>query len=223
MPKHSFIRVNKLPDVCGRVDYISNQKRQEHLYAVYSTVEPVFWQRLSEQSQFDFRRSNQPEGKCTEARELIIALPASMQQHDPNLLLKLFVETFQLKYGIHDAFYRYICELNDVYLKHPALYERDYREDGFEWLDCHQEQRCIYAIQRSAADEKIIALFHFGEKTQEGFALNIGAAHSMHILIHSDWDKYGGQTKEGTEAVAVKDNLLVCDLPPFSGMMFKIG
>ena len=30
--RHSFIRQNKLSDVTGRIDYISNPKRQEHLY-----------------------------------------------------------------------------------------------------------------------------------------------------------------------------------------------
>ena len=92
MTRHSFVQMSKLPDVKGRVDYISNPKRQEHLYATYSTVEPEFWKYLSEQAQHDFWKSNQPGGKCIEARELIIALPESLQAVDPNLLLQLFVE-----------------------------------------------------------------------------------------------------------------------------------
>ena len=100
MARHSFIRMSKLTDVCGRVDYISNPKRQEHLYATYSTVEPEFWQHLSEQAQYDFWKSNQPTGKCIEARELIIALPESLQQSDPDLLLKLFTEKFRTEYGM---------------------------------------------------------------------------------------------------------------------------
>ena len=75
MPRHSFVQISKLPDVRGRVDYISNPKRQEHLYATYSTTEHDFWKRLAEQAQFDFRQSNQKTGRCIEARELIIALP----------------------------------------------------------------------------------------------------------------------------------------------------
>ena len=33
--RHSFIRQSKLSDVAGRIDYISNPKRQEYLYATY--------------------------------------------------------------------------------------------------------------------------------------------------------------------------------------------
>ena len=35
--RHSFIRQSKLSDVAGRIDYISNPKRQEYLYATYQT------------------------------------------------------------------------------------------------------------------------------------------------------------------------------------------
>ena len=100
MPRHSFIRMTKLTDVKGRVDYISNPKRQEHLYAVYTTVKPEFWQYLSEQAQHDFWKSNQKTGKCIEGRELIIALPESLREKDPELLLQLFTETFRQKYGV---------------------------------------------------------------------------------------------------------------------------
>ena len=100
LAKHSFVRMTKLADVCGRVDYISNPKRQEHLYATYSTVKPEFWEFLSYQAQHDFKKSNQKNGKCTEARELIIALPEKLQKVEPEILLKIFTEQFRITYGM---------------------------------------------------------------------------------------------------------------------------
>ena len=100
MGRHSFIRMSKLIDVRGRVDYISNQKRQEHLYATYSTVEPEFWKYLSEQAQHEFWKSNQSGGKCIEARELIIALPECLQSSSPDLVLQLLTEKFREQYGV---------------------------------------------------------------------------------------------------------------------------
>ena len=35
--RHSFIRQISLSNVAGRIDYISNPKRQEYLYATYQT------------------------------------------------------------------------------------------------------------------------------------------------------------------------------------------
>ena len=98
--RHSFVRMSKLTDVRGRVDYISNPKRQEHLYATYSTVEPEFWKYLSEQAQHEFWKSNQSGGKCIEARELIIALPECLQSSSPDLVLQLLTEKFREQYGV---------------------------------------------------------------------------------------------------------------------------
>lgn len=97
--RNSFVRQYKLSNVCGRTDYIGNPKRQEHLYATYSTVEPEFWTYLAEQNQYDFKRSNS-KGKCIEARELVIALPESFVDYDPNLLLQLFTEKFRSTYDV---------------------------------------------------------------------------------------------------------------------------
>ena len=100
MPRHSFVQMTKLTDVRGRVDYITNPKRQEHLYATYTSVKPEFWKLLSKQSQFDFWRSHQSKGKCIEGRELVIALPEHLQQEDPERLLQEFTKVFQDRYGM---------------------------------------------------------------------------------------------------------------------------
>ncbi len=74
-----------------------------------------------------------------------------------------------LKYPIHDSFQRFMKELNLLYLKHPAFWKWDYRSEGFRWLDCHQESRCIYAMERSSGDEKIIAVFNFSGIEQKDY------------------------------------------------------
>lgn len=44
------------------------------------------------------------------------------------------------KYPAHDAFYHFMVTLNKLYLSTPALYEKNYDREGFEWLDCNQER-----------------------------------------------------------------------------------
>lgn len=39
MARHSFIQMSKLSNVKGRISYISDPKRQEYLYATFSTRE----------------------------------------------------------------------------------------------------------------------------------------------------------------------------------------
>lgn len=89
MPRNSFIQMTKLHNVRGRIYYISSPKKQENLYAVYETTDRNFWTDLAKYNQAEFKK-NGTEGKCIEARELIIALPESFTEYPPDRLLQIF-------------------------------------------------------------------------------------------------------------------------------------
>ena len=97
--RNSFIQMSKLPNVKGRISYISSKARQENLYAVYETTDRKFWKELAKCNQEEFRESG-TKGNCIEARELIIALPESFVDYEPGKLLKLFTEHFKQNYGV---------------------------------------------------------------------------------------------------------------------------
>ena len=99
--RHSFIRQNKLSDVAGRIDYISNPKRQEHLYATYQTegATSEFWKNLARENQLDFKASGTA-GKCIEGREFIIALPESFVEYKADDVVRLFTDSFHKRYGV---------------------------------------------------------------------------------------------------------------------------
>ena len=99
--RHSFIRQNKLSDVTGRIDYISNPKRQEHLYATYQTegATPEFWKNLARENQLDFKASGTA-GKCIEGREFIIALPESFVEYKTDDVVRLFTDSFHKRYDV---------------------------------------------------------------------------------------------------------------------------
>ena len=100
MARHSFIQMSKLSNVKGRISYISDPKRQENLYATYSTREDMaFWSDLAKECQEEFKRFG-TEGKCIEARELIIALPEEYTQYDPQMVLRSFTQEFKKRYDV---------------------------------------------------------------------------------------------------------------------------
>ena len=90
--------MTKLSNVKGRITYISSHAKQENLYAVYETTERKFWRELAKCNQEEFAKSG-TEGKCIEARELIIALPESFTEYQPDRLLQLFTNHFKQNYG----------------------------------------------------------------------------------------------------------------------------
>ena len=99
MARHSFIQMSKLPNVKGRISYITSKSKQENLYATYRTADNTFWSNLARESQREFRRSGTT-GRCIEARELIIALPELYTEYDPDKVLKDFTDLFRRRYGV---------------------------------------------------------------------------------------------------------------------------
>ena len=100
MKRNSFIEMAKLHNLLGRITYISSHAKQEHLYEVYAT-EPdrAFWRELAKCSQEEFEKSG-TNGKCIEARELMIALPESFINYDHDYLVKKMVDEFKKRYGV---------------------------------------------------------------------------------------------------------------------------
>ena len=62
----------------------------------------TFWNDLAKECQEEFKRYG-TEGKCIEARELIIALPEEYTQFDPNRVLREFTEQFKKRYDVECA------------------------------------------------------------------------------------------------------------------------
>lgn len=91
--------MSKLPNVKGRISYITSHAKQENLYATYRTADNTFWNNLARESQQEFLRSGTT-GKGIEARELIIALPEIYTTFDPQQVLEEFTNKFRQQYGV---------------------------------------------------------------------------------------------------------------------------
>lgn len=126
------------------------------------------------------------------------------------------------QYPVHDSFYHYMAELNCLYLKHLALSEWDYREEGFRWLDCHQEKRCIYAILRECEQECLVAIFNFSNQAQKEYEVRLEKAKGCDVLLYTDWEHFGGKTPKTQCSVVFKRQMLVCELMPYSAVLIQI-
>lgn len=130
-----------------------------------------------------------------------------------------------LTYPIHDAFHRFMKNLNLLYLEHPALYRNDYSTDGFRWIDCHQEERCIYAFERISEKERLLAVFNFSDQTQEDYEITLDNAKKLTLLLASDASEYGGTKtyKDADREMTLKKHCAVFSLSSHSAVYYKIS
>ncbi|MBQ1545812.1 MAG: glycogen-branching enzyme, partial [Clostridia bacterium] len=127
---------------------------------------------------------------------------------------------FLLTYPIQDAFYHYMKELNHIYQTNPALYQQDYDGDGFKWLDCQQEDRRVYVLQRRCLAETMIAVFNFSDYDQDYELKNLNFDR-LRPMLHTDWLCWNGTEPEDRGPWAVTNGKLMIHLPRFSGILFR--
>lgn len=127
-----------------------------------------------------------------------------------------------LKYPLHDAFHRFMKDLNQIYLSHPALSEKDYENSGFRWIDCHQEARCIYAFERVCGSERIAAVFNFSDRTQKDYSFSLENADALKPLIASDMDIYAGEKHYEEDFIPLKNGEATVTLSAFSAVYYLI-
>ena len=127
-----------------------------------------------------------------------------------------------LKYPIHDSFAKYIKDLCLVYQNNPALYELDYEQEGFKWIDCHQEEKCIYVFERFGKKQRILIILNLSDKKQT-YQLELRNCKLLKLLIASDSKIYGGceQYQKGTGIQLVKGNAKI-EINAFTGLMYEI-
>lgn len=99
-----------------------------------------------------------------------------------------------LEYPMHNKFHRFMRDLNLVYINHPALFKGDYKHEGFNWIDCHQEEKCVYTFERMGENENIIAIFNFSDEYHEGYEIPM-EYNTLEVLMDSSINEYGGDGK----------------------------
>ena len=129
--------MSKLHNVRGRITYISSHAKQENLYAVYESTDRHYWTELSRFNQQEFLKSG-AEGKCIEARELIIALSESFPDlYDPDKLLQLFTNRFKEIYGVECVSALHHNKRKTNYHIHLIFSERELLPEPIEKIATH--------------------------------------------------------------------------------------
>lgn len=128
-----------------------------------------------------------------------------------------------LEYPKHQEFHDFIKELNNFYMKNKALWD-DYEQAGFEWVDCHEEDKCIYVMKRTYQKQSIIAVFNFSEHDYDDFQLELKESKELQLLFSSEMQQFGGSDICDMEKVHKVDNgCLSLKLPKFSAQYYQVN
>ena len=141
-----------------------------------------------------------------------------------------------LTFPAHQDFHRFMEDLNHFYLEHPALSEMDYDTEGFQWLECHAEEKCVYVFERCTKErrnetgksrdqmnrqERIVAAFNFSDEEQE-IEIKCEDKKSLKRVFSSEYKEYGGQEEKKEKIIKAKKEIVTLQLKPFSAEYYLI-
>ena len=138
------------------------------------------------------------------------------------------IEWELLQYPIHSQMKEYVKELNHLYTSHPALYQKDYQTEGFEWINCMDAADNIIAFLRRGADETLLFVCNFAPQLHEKLAVGVPFKGKYKEIFNSDAEKFGGSGKVNprmksskAEECDGKDNSITIQLAPLGISVFS--
>jgi len=141
------------------------------------------------------------------------------------------LDWFLLENPLNKGMQDYVKELLKLYTSNPAMYENDNNWDGFEWINCNDNDRSIYSFIRKTADgkKKFLFVLNMTPMQRDDYRVGVDKAKKCKLILNSDDVRFGGNGNEiPAEIKPVKGE---CDgrpysigfsLPPFTSAVFQI-
>jgi len=135
-----------------------------------------------------------------------------------------------LQYPNHSGMKYCVQELNALYKAHPALYELQYEEGGFEWVELNQRQEGIIAFKRKGKDpdQAILVVFNMTPVPRHQFPIHVHGKTIWKEIFNSDAKAFWGSGNVSNQDVQCKlvdgnNELMVIhlELPPLAAVVLK--
>jgi len=135
-----------------------------------------------------------------------------------------------LQYAPHKGVQETLKALNKLYRKEPALHQKQFSAEGFEWIDYNDSKNSVLAFIRKGnkpADDVIVAM-NMTPIPRENYRIGLPKAGKLKEIFNSDLKKYfgSGQYKNKVKATEKIDSHFRKDsveitIPPLGMVAFK--
>ena len=136
-----------------------------------------------------------------------------------------------LQYPFHKGIQTVITELNALYKSQPALYEKQFSPEGFEWINYSDHENAVMTYIRKGNDSKndLIVICNFTPVVRENYRIGIPRKGELVELFNSDAKLFGGSGVQQNGKLKVeatpydgRDYSIALTLPPLAISVFKM-
>ena len=135
-----------------------------------------------------------------------------------------------LQYKPHQGVQSLIKDLNTLYKSQPALYEKQFNGEGFEWIDYNDAENSILVYVRKGDDSKddLVIACNMTPVPRENYKMGVPRSGKLKEIFNSDLKKYFGsgdyKNKIQTtipEPWQFRDDSINVNIPPLGMVIFK--
>ena len=134
-----------------------------------------------------------------------------------------------LQYDFHKGIQKLVTDLNMLYRTYPALYEKQFSPEGFQWIDYGDAENSVLTYIRKGKmpkDDLIIAC-NFTPVPRENYRIGVPKSRKLEEVFNSDAPAYGGSGIANGPAKVSKtpwhgfEHSIEVSLPPLSVVVFR--
>ncbi len=140
------------------------------------------------------------------------------------------LEWWLIQFNYHKGLQHWVKMLNHYYTGNPALYEKQFANDGFEWIEHGDYQNSVLSFLRKGndPDSPVFVICNFTPVVREGYKVGVPFGGEWKEVLNSDLKEFGGsgyhmngslEAKE--EALHGRSHSITMSLPPLAILVFE--
>ena len=95
----------------------------------------------------------------------------------------------------HQGIQEVIKDLNRLYKKQKALHEKQFSEEGFEWISHDDHENSVISYIRKGTDSHLVVVCNMTPVVRDHYRIGLPTNKKYKLLFNSDVMKYGGSDK----------------------------
>ncbi|NER14069.1 1,4-alpha-glucan branching protein GlgB [Leptobacterium flavescens] len=136
-----------------------------------------------------------------------------------------------LEYDYHKGMKTLITDLNKLYRNHPALYEKQFSAEGFQWIDYSDSENSVlsYIRKGNRSEDDLIVVCNLTPIVRDNYRVGLPAGGKLVQRFNSDYKKYGGSGVSNKKEIPIAEKewqhrsfSAEIRIPPLAVVVFQI-
>ena len=134
------------------------------------------------------------------------------------------------QYPYHEGVKKLITDLNSLYKTQPALYEKQFSPEGFEWINYSDHENSVMSFIRKGNNPKddVLIVCNFTQIVRSNYRIGLPKKGKLIEIFNSDEKVYGGSGIKNPQKLVIesspydgRDYSIEMTLPPLGIIVLK--